>query len=130
MLSHHLRLNPAVSRAAEMMTDGRLSDAILRDVATMRGLPLLIEPGAAPTSAEVLLQAQDAMMGATANLHITRRLHVAACRRLGMANSLPAAERRAAHSRAMGALNKARAELVRAERREGAARAALLAVAS
>lgn len=129
MLSAHPRLNPAVTRAAEMMTDRRISDAMLRDVAAMRGLPLLIEAGAAPTSAEVLQQAQDAMMGATANLHITRRLFVAACRRLGMANSLPAAERRAAQSRAMGALNRARAELVRAERREGVARAALVTLA-
>jgi hypothetical protein len=130
MLSHHPLLNPAVSRAAELFTDGRISESLLRGVASMRGLPLLIEAGAAPTSAEVLAQAEDVMVGATANLHITRRLFVAACRCLGMANSLPAAERRAAQSRAICALNKARAEMVRAERREAAARAALLALAS
>ena len=46
MLSHHPLLNPAVTRAAELLTDRGLSDALLRDVATMRGLPLLIERAA------------------------------------------------------------------------------------
>jgi hypothetical protein len=130
MLSLHPSLNPAVASAAELFTDGQVTDAILRGVASMRGLPLLIEAGAAPDRAEILAQAEAAMGGALANLHICRRLFVAACKRLGAANRLPADQRRAAQGKALGALNRARAELVRAERREAAARAALLALAS
>jgi hypothetical protein len=51
MLSTHPRLNPAVFAQAELFTDGQVTDAILRNVASMRGLPLLIEPGAAPSPA-------------------------------------------------------------------------------
>ena len=130
MLSAHPRLNPAVSRAAELMSDRGMSDALLRDVAAMRGLPLLIEADAAPSHADLLGRAHDALGGAVANLHVSRRLFVAACRRIGMANQRPAAERRAAQSAAMRGMNKARAELVRAEKREAAARAARAALAS
>ena len=35
--------NPAVYREAELFTDGRITDQILRDVAAMRNLPLIVE---------------------------------------------------------------------------------------
>jgi hypothetical protein len=129
MLSIHPNLNPAVASAAELFTDGQVTDAILRGVASMRGLPLLIEADAAPAVADLRDAAEREIIGAAANLHICRRLFVAACKRLGMANRLPADQRRAAQGKALGALNRARAELVRAERREAAARAALASLA-
>jgi hypothetical protein len=130
MLHSHPLLNPAVASSAELFTDGQVTDAILRGVASMRGLPLLIEADAAPAVADLRDAAEREIIGAAANLHITRRLFVAACKRLGMANQRPASERRTAQAAAMRGMNKARAELVRAERREAAARAALLALAS
>ncbi|WP_424140340.1 hypothetical protein [Roseomonas chloroacetimidivorans] len=130
MLALHPRINPAVFTQAELFTDGRISDEVLRSVASMRGLPLLIEPGAAPTLAEIAAKAERELVGAMSNLLVCRSLFVAACRRIGMANKRPAAERRAAQAAAMRGMNKARAELIRAERREAAARAALASLAN
>ena len=129
MLSLNPSLNPAVARAAELFTDDQVTDAILRGVASMRGLPLLIEPGAAPTAADLRDDAEREWVGAASNARVARSLYATACRRLGMANQMPAAERRAAQGKAMASLNKARAELRRCERREAAATAALTALA-
>ena len=128
MLSLHPSLNPAVSRAAELFTDGQVTDSILRSVASMRGLPLFIEPGAAPTAAERAEAAQIELGRAMAEHRITASLYAAARRRLGMANQRSAAERRAAQAAAMGALNKARAALRKADRRLAAAQAAMSAI--
>ena len=125
MLSSSLHLNPAVAAAAELFTDGRLTDAVLQNVATMRGLLLFIEPGAVPTITERAEAAQIELGRATADHRIVTALYAAARRRLGMANQRPAAERRAAQAAAMGALNKARAALRKAERRLAAAASTL-----
>jgi len=130
LLATHPRLNPAVVSHAELMTDGRVTDALLRDVAAMRGLPLLIEPGATPCHAEIVDRAEIALVGALSNLRVCRALYVTACRRIGMANQRPAGERRAAQAAAMRGINKARAELIRAEKREANARATLAALAN
>ena len=130
MLCTASNLNPAVTAAAELFTDGQLTDSILRSVATMRGLPLFIEPGAAPTITERAEAAQLELGRATADHRIVTSLYAAARRRLGMANQRPAAERRAAQAAAMGALNKARAALRKSDARLAAASAVLAALAS
>ncbi|MFC0389495.1 hypothetical protein [Muricoccus vinaceus] len=130
MLSTISHLNPAVTAAAELFTDGRLTDAVLQNVATMRGLPLFIETGAVPTITERAEAAQIELGRASADHRIVTALYAAARRRLGMANQRPAADRRAAQTAAMGALNKARAALRKADARLAAASAALAALAS
>ncbi|HEY8612365.1 MAG TPA: hypothetical protein VIL69_13865 [Roseomonas sp.] len=129
MLSLHPALNPAVAREADLFTDGLVTDAILRSVAVMRGRPLLIEAGAAPSATERAEAAERELVGAMSQHRVEAALYRAACRRLGMANQRPAADRRAAQAAAMGALNKARAALRKAERRLAAAQAAMAALA-
>jgi hypothetical protein len=63
MLSSNPLLNPTVARQAELFTDGQVTDAIFRGVASMRGLPLLIEAGAAPDRAEVLARHRQVERG-------------------------------------------------------------------
>ena len=124
-----LILNPAVAAEAALFTDGRITDAILQGVASMRGLPLFIEPGAVPTITERAEAAQIELGRAAADHRIVTALYAAARRRLGMANQRPAADRRAAQAAAMGALNKARAALRKADARLAAAQASMAALA-
>jgi len=130
MLCTAPNLNPAVTAAAELFTDGRLTDAVLQNVATMRGLLLFIEPGAVPSITERAEAAQIELGRAAADHRIVTALYAAARRRLGMANQRPAAERHAARATAMGALNKAHAALRKADARHAAASAALASLAS
>lgn len=129
MLSHHPRLNPTVASAAELFTDGRVTDAILQGIASMHGLPLYIEPGAVPTVTERAAATERALIGAMSAHRVETALYASARRRLGMANQRPAAERRAAQAAAMGALNRVRATLRKTERRLAAAQAAMAALA-
>ncbi|WP_043838357.1 hypothetical protein [Muricoccus aerilatus] len=129
MLSHHPRLNPAVASAAELFTDGRVTDAVLQGIASMRGLPLYIEPGAAPTPGERAAAGERELIGAMSAHRVETALYATACRRLGTANQRPAADRRAAQAAAMGALNRTRITLRKTERRLAAAQAALASLA-
>jgi len=67
LISSPSRLNPAVFREAELFTDGRVTHAILQGVAAMRGLPLLIELGAAPSPTERAKAAEHELLRATAD---------------------------------------------------------------
>ncbi|MBI0538983.1 hypothetical protein D9599_25865 [Roseomonas sp. KE2513] len=125
LLSMHACLNPAVASAAELFTDGALTDAVLQGIASMHSLHLYIEPGATPTSAERAAAAERALIGAMSARRVEVALYAAARRRLGMANQRPAADRRAAQAAAMGALNRTRATLRKTERRLATAQAAL-----
>ncbi|WP_426957988.1 hypothetical protein [Muricoccus radiodurans] len=127
MLQPSLHLNPAVRDAADLMTDRVVTDALLWDVAAMKGLPLFVEAGSAIDRTAAV---ERELVGTTSNARITASLYRAACRCLGFANAAAPVDRRAAQRKAMGALNKARAEMRKAEKRLTAARAALAALAS
>ncbi|TPG41935.1 hypothetical protein EAH89_28220 [Roseomonas nepalensis] len=128
-LSRHPHLNPVVSREAELFTDGRMTDAVLQGIASMRGLPLLIEAGAVPTAADRTEATERELIGAMSGHRVEAALYRTARLRLGMANQRPAAERRAAQAAAMSALNRARVALRKAERRLAAAQAAMVFLA-
>lgn len=85
MLFSHPNLNPAVCAAAELATDGKITDAILRDVAIMGALPLFTvrAPIAAPSA---LTLAERAVVSAEAAVAQARRAFDGARRRLGEAN--------------------------------------------
>ena len=135
-------INPAVLATAELMTDGTISDAFLRDVAAMQRLPLYVtvaDPG--PTAAD---RAAAALRDAEAELRGTLRAFDNARAALGEANrrtnppicrgALPTPRPlhvvRRMQARAMADLNRQRAALRRAEKALAAARAAFAATAS
>lgn len=129
-------INPAVAAAAALFTDGRVTDAILADVAAMERLPLYVPRViAAPCPEEA---AHAALAGAVARVARVRQEYVAARARLAFANkrqphATAEARRKAsrfARGEAMRALNRARAACNRAERAEAEARAALAAFAA
>lgn len=141
MLSLHPRLNPAVSAAAELFTDGQVTDAVLQGVAAMQGLPLLIEraPHAGP---DALTLAERELAAATHAHRGAAECFAGACRRLGEANArfhpplraggprapISPETRRREQSQAMSWLNSRRALLRKAERRLAAAQAAIAAL--
>lgn len=132
-----MQINPAVSAAAELFTDGRITDQLLADVAAMHRLPLHIATVADPGPTDLDL-AFSAVSGAVAFVARARRDYIAARRRLAYANKRQphlTAEARASAGKfhrasAMRDLNRARAECARAERAEATARAALAALSA
>ena len=122
-------LNPVVCREAELFTDGRVTDAVLQGIASRRGLPLLIEAGAAPTAGERAATTEHELIGALSGHHVEAVLYARPAFAWAWWNQRPAAERRAAQAAAMGVLNRARAALRKAERRLPAAQAAIAVLA-
>ncbi|MFT8246607.1 hypothetical protein [Roseomonas sp. BN140053] len=142
-LRSDLSLNPAVLAAAELFTDGALTDTVLANVAAMRGLPLhvTLAPAAAPDAAAL---AAKALQAAEAALRDAVRCWNGARLTLGEANrtSLPplarglprrpvdAETRRRLQADAMRGINRRRAQLRAAQRALDVARTAFAAVAS
>lgn len=124
-----MQINPAVHAAAELFTDGRITDHLLADVAAMHRLPLYIEVAPIPQP-----DATDAALRALANAEARHRdgirCYVAARAAIGPANRLGATKEvnRGHRAYAFRMLNKRRAELLRDERGLAAARAALAAL--
>lgn len=143
MLYHHPDLNPSVRAAAELATDGVVTDAILHDAAIMAALPLFVVRLATTGPCAVTL-AQRAVAAAEAGVRQAHTSLDGARRRLGLANRrtdpplwkggqprpIPPARVRAAQSDAMRFLNSRRVLVRRMERELAAARAALSALAS
>lgn len=116
--------NLAVLAAAEQFTDGRLTDAILADVARMIGQPLhvAVQPYT-PDAAEV---ARRAVLNAEAKVREFERLVAFQRRAIGDANRARTPEaRRRLRSIEFGMLNRRRAQLREAHITLGAARVAL-----
>lgn len=117
-------INPAVSAAAALFTDGRITDRVLADVAAMERLPLHVSAVTlAPSAAEI---ADAALRNAAARHREAVRLYCFARVEQAAANRFP--PRHYLRSAAFRLLNKRRVELARAERALTAAQAALAAL--
>ena len=125
-------VNPAVSEAADLFTDGAVTGAVLASVAAMRGLPLYIER-TIPQPPTPTDRALAALASAERALDRAERDYVVAVSRIRAANKAAgrnpsgflralAADQRAD---AFRALNRARVAIRRAERALIDARVAL-----
>ena len=136
-------INPAVIAAAELFTDGALTDAVLAGVASMKGLPLFVTvqadagPSAADRAATVLAEA-DAELRASVrrynnaldDLRAANRRTAPPLYRGAKPTARALSTVRRMQSQAMAALNRARASVNRAGKAQDAARASLAAVVS
>jgi len=115
------RINPEVYRRAELFTDGRITDALLADVAAMNRLPLYVEQ--APHTPDPIETAAKAVRNAEAGLAELQRCYVVARADQREANRHPPGHYRRRYVFTM--LNRRRAQLRAADRRLADARAAL-----
>ena len=115
-------INPAVYAEASLFTDGAITDAVLANVAAMRGLPLYVETPAPQPPSPVTL-AERALANAEAREREAVRVYLFARRELGRLNCYRPGNW--ARASAWRLFKQRRRQLAAAERETVAARVAL-----
>jgi hypothetical protein len=135
-------INSAVYAEAALMTDGRITDDLLADVATMRGLPLYVERVLAPAPDPRLreLEAADGALASAQRVYAFARAAIGDANRTSLApvlcggrvvspaTRLTAQRVRERKSDAFRLFNLRRGQLAAAKRRVAAARKAVAPV--